>query len=319
MKKTAALLAALLLALPCFSLAEAIMDLSGLDAGQLEAQRREADARLRLLALPDAQGYEDALDGEGPARAPQDYLGRRLRLSGNILTVSGEAPEFEYALSPAGKPERVFLVRYRLQPDERLLLPGDAVTVYGVFEGLTPFTGSQDLSDGAPILQADLVIHRLPEEDPLRSGAHPATRENPAPLAAAAVYTGSRWSGYAAFEVTVLSMSRGSQALKVARDMSKYNITPLKAQEYFIISVRVKALRAPEGRAPLGPEDFVFVSAGGKEYRQHFLLNPPTYLSTLYEGAEVTASLACLIDKGDTPRVAFLPQSGNALWFDPNQ
>lgn len=298
MKRIPLLILALLLAFPVFAPAR--------------AAETQASARERLQALEGAEAYLDAGDGEAIARAPESHLGERLRLPGAILAVLGEAPEFEYALSLDQNPARVFVVRYRLQEGQALFLPGDRVTVYGTLEGARPFTGSLALGEGAPILQAALVIPLLTDEQP---GA--ATRENPAPLNTPVVYAGSRDSDYARYEITLLSMSRGSQALKLARDMSKYNINPTRNQEYLIIQVRVKALEAPAGRAPLGPEDFVFVSASGAEYRQHFLLNPPSHLTPLYPSGEQTASLACLIDKGDSPLVVFLPQSPTPLWFDP--
>lgn len=316
MKKTTCLLLALLLALPAFALAAQAPDLSGLTPAQLELHRREADARQRLLMLEDAQGYADIGDGEAIARGFAGFSGQKIRLEGSILAARGEAPDFEYAVSLTGNPLRAFLLRYTLKADERLLLPGDRVTAYGVFEGLAPFTGGLDVGEGAPLVAADLIIHSLPAFDP---GALGFSREHPAPLGATLTSAASRYSGYASFDITLQSASRGAQALKTARDMSKYNITPLRSQEYFMIRVQVKALTAPGGRAPIGQEDFVFVSRGGVEYRQHFLLNPPTTLGAMYEGAEMTVSLACLIDKGDTPLVVYLPQSEHPLWFDPNQ
>jgi len=85
MKRLAALLTVLLL-LPQMALAAAVPGLDGLDAMQLEALRAEADARLRLLQLPDANGYLDVLDGEAYAREPQKHLNEKIRMDGVLLS-----------------------------------------------------------------------------------------------------------------------------------------------------------------------------------------------------------------------------------------
>lgn len=300
MKITRILLLLLLLALPLAVPAEA--------PGPAESAL--------LLALENPESYLSGADLDAIARAPQEHLGVKLLLRGSVLAVLGEAPQFEYALSPEKDPARVFVVRYSLQQGQPLILPGDKVTAYATLTGAEPFTGSLALSEGAPILDAALLIPTLPEPAP---AGHPATREDPAPSNTAVITAGSRFSDYASYEITILSTRRGSQALSLVRDMSKYNINPTRRQEYFLIQVRVKALETPAGRAPLGPENFAFVSAQGAEYRQHFLINPPSYLTPLYEGGEQTAWLACLIDKEDRPLVVFLPQSPRPAWFDPSR
>ncbi|HPY94254.1 MAG TPA: hypothetical protein PLR12_02400, partial [Clostridia bacterium] len=171
MKRLAALLTVLLL-LPQMAPAAAVPGLDGLDATQLEALRAEADARLRLLQLPDANGYLDVLDGEAYAREPQKHLNEKIRMDGILLSAEETDGGISYFLSLDSKPERVFLVQYTLSPDERLPLPGDAVSAYGVFEGLSPFTGQDELASGAPRLRADLVIPRLPTPVKQAAGGH---------------------------------------------------------------------------------------------------------------------------------------------------
>lgn len=318
MKKSVIFLLALLLALPLSALASYSMSLEGLTLNELEALRQEADGRIRLMQLPDENGYLDVLDGEAYARDPQTRLDEKIRLNGAILSVQEQAEGFLYYVSLDGNPGRVFLVRYTVKEGERLLLPGDQVTVYGVFVGLSAFKGAGLLKDGVPIVQADLVVQRLPQPTRLAADPYAGTRDDPAPLGVTAVYEGTYWTDYASFEIEMTSSSRGSKAKKTAKDMSDYNINPTSSQEYFLVWLRVKALSAPTGRAKISNEDFFFVSAGGSEYRQHFLINPPAYLRTLYAGGEQTAVIACLIDKDDTPLIVYQPDSSTPLWFNPN-
>ena len=318
MKKILIVLIVLLLAFPLHALGSGPINLEGLTLNELEKLRQEADGRIRLMRLPDEDGYLDVLDGEEYARDPQAHLAEKIRLNGEILDVKDQADGFTYFVSLDGNPGRVFLVRYATQTGERLLLPGDPVTVFGRFEGLSPFDGAGLLSDGAPIVQADLVIQRLPQPKRLAADPHAGIRGDPAPLNVKAVYEGSWWTDYATIEIEMTSSSRGNAAQKQAKEMSSYNITPPRRQEYFLVWLRVKALSAPNGRAEISNEDFYFVSSSGGEYRQHFLINAPQTLRNLYEGGEHTAVIACLIDKGDTPLVVYQPASTSPLWFNPN-
>jgi len=318
MKRSLLLLLILLLALPPGALAGSSVGMEGMTVDELEALRQEADGRIRLLQLPDADGYLDVLDGEAYARDPQAHPDEKIRLSGAILSVQEDAGAYQYYVSLDGNPARVFLVRYTLAADERLLLPGDEVIVYGVYQGLSTFDGADLLKDGAPIVQADLVIQSLPEPKYLAADPYAGTRGDPVPLGVSAVYDGSYWTDYASFEIEITSSSRGSEAASTADRLSSYNNAPAKGQEYFLIWVRVKALSAPTGRADIGNGDFYFVSAEGKEYRQYFLIDPPASLGALYADGEETALLACLIDKGDTPLIVYQPDAENPLWFDPN-
>ena len=318
MRKAVLLLLAMLLVLPSNAQGGGTPSLDGLTLPELEALRQEADARIRLLRLPDENGYTDVGDGEEVARNPAAHLLEKIRLDGEILRIEEQQDGFGYVLSVYNNPGRVFLVRYTPKPDERLKLHGDAVTVFGQFKGLSPFKGGDLLEDGAPIVQADLMIARLPEIKPPAADPYAGTREDPAPLFVKAVSEGSYWTDYASFEIEMTSSLRGSAALKKAKEMSSYNISPPKHQEYFMVWLRIRALSSPSGRAEIGNEDFYFVSAGGSEYRQHFLINAPQTLRNLYGGGEHIAVIACLIDKGDTPLIVYSPVSASPLWFDPN-
>jgi hypothetical protein len=319
MKKTWPVLLAILLGFTFSGLCEVPVSLEGLTLAELEALRQETDGRIRLLRLPDAQGYIDVADGEAYARDPSAHLSEKVKLDGEILRVDGQTEGLRYYISLDGNPMRVFAVWYTPGEGERLLLAGDLVTAYGVFEGLAPFTGDDLIESGAPVIKATLVTQRLQQAKRLAADPFAATRSDPAPLGAVAVYEGSYWSGYAVFELEMVSFLRGTAALKKAQEMSKYNVTPLKTQEYLLVWVRVKALSAPNGRAEIGNDDFSFVSSDGSEYNRHYLLNSPDSLRSLYEGGEYTALIACVIAKGDEPLIVYQPTSDSPLWFDPNR
>ncbi|MDD4081164.1 MAG: peptidoglycan-binding domain-containing protein [Eubacteriales bacterium] len=320
MKKTGAfLLIALLLAAPLAGLAASTINLDGLSLRELETLRQEADARIRLLLLQDAEGYVDVRDGEEIARNPEAYRSERVKLKGDILRVEESEKGFRYYISLSENPGRVFLVNYALGDGQRLLLAGDEVMAYGVFIGLTAFDGEDPLVSGAPVITASLVTTSLPEIHPLAADPYAATREDPAPLGASAVYEGSYWSGYATFEMEMVSALRGQAALSRAQEMTKYNVAPLKTQEYLLVWVRVKALAAPGGKAEISEGDFSFVSANGSEYLPHYLLNSTESLRNLFEGGEQTALIACIVDKGDRPLIVYQPKSEIPLWFDPNR
>ena len=317
MKKSPLFLLILLLIFPQAVQGAEAVSLEGLTVTELEALRTEADGRVRLLSLPDKDGYLDVLDGEGYARDPAAHMNEKIRLDGEILRAEEEDEGFRYTLSLEGNPRRVFLLRYALSEGERLLLPGDAVTVYGTFTGLSPFDGADTLESGAPMVNAALVSRRIPEKR-LAASPYTATREDPAPLGITIIYEGSHETGYATLEMELISSVRGAAALDRAKEMSKYNVTPLKTQEYLLAWVRVKALTAPGGKVDMDNEDFSFVSPEGWEYPNHYLLNSLEAPRSLYEGGEYTALIACIIDKGDRPLIAYRPKSVNPLWLNPN-
>lgn len=314
-----ALCALLMCALP--AAASSTIHLDALTVEELGVLRRDVDARIRLLQVSDAQGYLGVGDGEDHARRPQAHLGEKVKLEGEILRVQqisqSEGRGFRYYVSLNGSPGRVFQVDYALQAEEGLLLAGDAVTIYGVFTGLAPFDGRGLLMDGAPIVEASAVVPRLAERPSLAADPYAATRSDPAPLGVLARYPGSYHTEYGALELEMTSALRGMAALSFAQDLTKYNVTPLRTQEYLLVWIRVKAVSAPAGRAPISENDFRFVSRTGSEYAPHYLLNSPSALRTLYEGGEQVAILSCLVDKGDRPLIVYQPQSDSPLWFDP--
>lgn len=295
--------------------------LDGLSLQQLEAIWREADARLRQMHLPGIEGYVEASSWEAYRRQPADYIGDSLRLQGEIFwaaQASDQPHHYLYQVSLTSDPGQVFLINYQMQEDEPLLLPGDSITAFGTFEGLRPAPGADAAEIGLPSLRARLCTLQLPAVKPLAAPPYGATRSDPAPLNTTVTYQGSYWSGYAAVEIEVLSSLRGDAAQKRAKSMSAYNITPRRAQEYFMVELRIKALAAPQGKLAITNEDFFFVSASGAEYQHHFLINNQQPLRNLYPGSEQTAIIACMIDRGDRPLVVYLPNAPDSLWFDPN-
>lgn len=278
-------------------------DLEGLTLRELEAVRAEADARIRLLQLPDAAGYLRPESWEGYRREPGKHKGTQLRIEGDLFWAAEDGGGFLYQLSLREEP---------------LLLPGDGVEAFGIYEGLHPAPGGSAGEIGLPLLHATLCVRQWPEGRPPAAAPYAGTRDDPARLNAPARADASGWSGHAGLEIEMLQCWRGDAAYKRAQNMSVYNVKPRRAQEYIIIEMRVKALSAPRGRAQITQEDFFFVSAQGAEYPHHFLINNPQPLRPRYEGSEQAALIACMIDKGDRPLVVYLPESERPLWFDPN-
>ncbi len=304
----------LLLALP--AQAASPPDLKGLSLEQLESLKLAADQRIRQLRLPDAEGYYEIGGGESQLRQPEAHLNEKIRLSGELFAIQPDGEALHYFLSLTGYPERVFRLSYQPKPDEPRLLPGDSVRAYGLFLGLHALDTSDPLSSGAGLVDAQLIIREQAMVSPLAAPPYAGTRQDPVPLGVIAHYESSYWSGYANFEIQLLELSRGSAAQKKAKAMSNYNISAPRTQEWYIVSLRVKALSAPGERAPIQSEDFRFVSRSGSEYRHHFLINDTQGLRSLYVGGEQTATIACLIDKDDMPLIVYQAESLNPLWFD---
>ena len=293
--------------------------LEGLNLQELEALRQAADERIRSLTLPAPDGYTPVGNGESLLRRAKEHMDERISLEGRLFVIRPQLEKTEYIVSLEDQPRRVFLLRYTPRAEEEALLPGDLVFARGIFRGLQPDDRADPLGSGAGLVDAESIIRLSPPPAPLAAFPYAGTREDPSPLGISAIYEGSYWSGYAGFEIRMLSMTRGNAALKAAQKMSKYKITPPRTQEWCIVSLQVKALSAPGERAEIKSEDFRFVSRGGAEYPHHFLINDIHGLRTLYTGAEQTANIACLIDKGDEPLIVYQAESLTPLWFDPGR
>lgn len=274
---------------------------------------------LAVFSRADQPVYLPIGDGDSYLRRAEDHTGEAVSLKGRLFHIRQGAAGMEYFLSLEDHPQRVFLLRYEPGAEEDALLPGDPVSARGIFLGLQSYVADDPLGSGTGIIEAEQILLQSPGAPPLAADPYAATREDPAPLEVSAFYEGSYWSGYAAFEIRMLSMIRGNAALKAAQKMSKYNITPPRAQEWYIVTLWVKALSAPGERAEIRSEDFHFVSRSGTEYRHHFLINDTQGLRNLYVGGEQTAYIACLIDKDDEPLIVYKTESLNPLWFDPGR
>lgn len=292
--------------------------LDGLSLKELEAIRLEADARIRQMTLPDAEGYVNPDSWEAYRREPKKHVGEKLKIEGDLFWAGETEGGFLYQISLREDPAQVFLIRYQPAEDQPLLLPGDSVTAFGVFQGLQTAPGGGAGEIGLPCLDASLCTPRLREPRLPVAPPYKGTREDPVRLNTPARVDASPWTGYAELQMEVLQSWRGDAAFKRAQNMSVYNVKPRRAQEYVIVEIRMKALSAARGKAEISEEDFYFVSAEGAEYPQHFLINNSQPLRPLYEGSERTAYIACMIDKGDRPLVVYLPESETPLWLDPN-
>ncbi len=151
------------------------------------------------------------------------------------------------------------------------------------------------------------------------AGEYPATREQPAPIGAAARYDGSFYMNPAVTDVTVLEVIRGDEAWQKVHAWNNYNKKPGGGEEYIIVKVRAQAVAAQDGvQAEIYDYDFGFVSADGAEYEYAYAAGVDRELQAIYEGAATEGYIVGLISKGDRPLLVYLKEAENPLWFDLN-
>lgn len=147
-----------------------------------------------------------------------------------------------------------------------------------------------------------------------------ATREQPAPIGAAARYDGSFYLNCAVTDVTVLEVVRGDDAWQQIRSWNSYNEKPAADEEYILVKVRAQAVAAQDGvQAEIYDYDFAFINADGAEYEYAYAAGVTPELGPVYEGASAEGFLIGRIKKGDQPLLVYLKDADRPLWFDLNR
>ncbi|NLD03867.1 MAG: hypothetical protein GX674_11200, partial [Clostridiales bacterium] len=129
--------------------------LEGLSLQELKALRQAADERIRSLTLTAFDGYTPVGDGESLLRRPQEHMEERISLTGRLFVIRPKHEQAEYIVSLEDHPQRVFLLHYAPRAEEEALLPGDLVSVRGIFRGLAPYDEADPLGSGAGLVDAE--------------------------------------------------------------------------------------------------------------------------------------------------------------------
>ncbi|MDQ6419927.1 stalk domain-containing protein [Paenibacillus sp. LHD-117] len=134
------------------------------------------------------------------------------------------------------------------------------------------------------------------------------SRKNPAPLNTKVKFDYDEFSGKYTAEATITESIRGEEAWEMVYDANMFNEAPPEGYEYLLVKINFKVLKniIEDKAVQVSYYDFDLVSSSGKDYAKESIVTPePEFNVSLYEGASDEGWAAYLVEKGDTPVLAF--------------
>lgn len=209
-----------------------------------------------------------------------------------VLYSSGGAvapePRLPYEFTPGMEAEGWLVFRIRLE-ETNLLLRGDELI--STTEEKPRYLA---LQEGAKIE----VDPGLLEIDATAVGADKAM-----PAALGETVTTEDW------EITVLEVYRGAEALQRLQAANPYNAQPAAGMEYVLVSLRVRYIGTAEGPAHLDGFKFKMLGSGQQLYDAPALVEPQPELNAyLFPGGEAIGWVGLEVDQAkEKPTLVFKP------------
>lgn len=119
------------------------------------------DATQTLIDLQkqreDEIGYDTGITFDQLSRDPDDYMGDKVKFSGNVLQVSESGDSVVVRLATKGKYDNVIMVGIDSDLLDHRLLEDDKITIYGISLGITSYTTVMGAKVTLPLISADRV------------------------------------------------------------------------------------------------------------------------------------------------------------------
>lgn len=154
------------------------------------------------------------------------------------------------------------------------------------------------------------------------------TRENPLPFNATILFDGTggtngittMYDTYKA-ELTLLDVTRGSDALAIALNANQFNTEPTEGKEYLLARFKIRALSSEnDAKIDINNSSFTLVSEEGKTYDSFTTISgiQPT-LREMYAGGSQVGYACFEVNIDDKkPSIVFLERNNNGIWFSTN-
>lgn len=153
------------------------------------------------------------------------------------------------------------------------------------------------------------------------------TKDNPLPFNTTILFDGSGTNGitnmYDTYQVelTLLDVTRGSDALAIALNASQFNTEPDEGKEYLLAKFKIRALSSEnDAKIDINNSSFTLVSEDGKSYDSFTTISgiQPT-LREMYAGGSQEGYACFEVNKDDkNPTIVFLERNDNGIWFSTN-
>lgn len=97
-------------------------------------------------------------DYSSVARNPDEYKGKRIKMTGEVIQVQEDGSEVVMRINDKGTYNNTYYVTYRLKSGEGRILEDDYVTIYGLIKGLKTYVSIMGNTVSIPEINANEVI-----------------------------------------------------------------------------------------------------------------------------------------------------------------
>lgn len=128
---------------------------------QAEADKKAAEEAERRAA-EEKKGYNTGISFDQLARNPDDYIGKKVEFTGEVLQVSEIGSEIQIRLATkenswGGYTDNVVYIFFDNSLIKSRILDNDIITIYGIAEGLHSYTTVMGAEITLPLIQVDKV------------------------------------------------------------------------------------------------------------------------------------------------------------------
>ena len=132
------------------------------EAAAAEEARKKAEAEEAKKEEEEKRGYETGITYDNLARNPDDYQGKKVKFTGQVLQVFELTDEIQVRLATKDSGwgtyyEDVVYLYFRSALISSRILEDDVITVYGTAQGLHSYTTVMGATVTLPLIQVDKI------------------------------------------------------------------------------------------------------------------------------------------------------------------
>lgn len=126
-------------------------------AQEKEKSEAEAAQKLAKAEAEEKKGYETGITFKQLARTPDDYIGSKVKFSGEVVQVIEGDSEVNLRIAVNSSYDNVIFVYYPSSLTKVRVLEDDKVTLYGVSEGLYTYESTMGGKITIPMVKVDKI------------------------------------------------------------------------------------------------------------------------------------------------------------------
>lgn len=128
-----------------------------MEESEAAAAVAESEAAAAAAAEEEAKGYETGITYEQLARTPDDYTGKKVKFSGNVVQILEGDDEIDMRLAVNNDYDDMLYVVYEPSIVSSRVLEDDTITVYGTSYGLYSYESTMGGKITIPLVYVDRI------------------------------------------------------------------------------------------------------------------------------------------------------------------